>query len=87
LSIRKRQKNQQMTEAIMAVWTTGSARRRSAFWVWAKRLLPGCNRPAALRLDDLPDALSRDVAAPQAPLPNPRDDVWARIAAAKLPRF
>lgn len=71
----------------MAVWTTGSARRRSAFWAWVKRLLPGRSRPAALRLDDLPDALSRDVAATQALLPKPKDDVWARIAAAKLPRF
>ena len=71
----------------MAVWTSGSARGRNAFWVWVKRLLPRRNRPAALRIEDMPDALCRDVAAPEGRLPRPEDDLWARIAAAKLPRL
>lgn len=71
----------------MAVWTTGSARRTNTFWILVKRLLSRRDRPATMRVDDLPEAQSRDLAVPQQPLPKPASDLWARIAAGKLPRL
>jgi hypothetical protein len=76
-----------MTEAIMAVWTTGSARGTHAFWSWLKRRLPFGSRSEAMPLDEMPDALCRDVAMPEVFSVTPRDEVWARIAAGKLPRL
>ena len=70
----------------MAVWTTGSARGENALWIWLKRRLSRQRRPVEAPLDEMPDALRADVAAVEEPLPRPKDDLWARISAAKLPR-
>lgn len=69
----------------MAVWTNGSARRKSAFWIWIGGLMSPRSRHAQRPVEKMPDALCQDVTAAEEPLPRPKDDLWARIAAARLP--
>jgi hypothetical protein len=78
----------------MTVWTRGSAGRRSAAWMWLATLIHvriGNNAGGSVSrgvedavVDDVPEELRSDVAL-SVPLPTREDDLWARIAAARLP--
>lgn len=68
----------------MAVWTRGSAGRRSATWIWVKGLLSPRTASATRSSDDVPEDLRPDLALSR-PMPAPEEDLWTRIRAARLP--
>jgi len=74
-------------EAIMAVWTFGSARRKTAFRIWYTRLMGRLLRLRSKEMEPVPDELQQDLAISGGDRHSdpPREDFWKRLVERRLP--
>lgn len=69
----------------MAVWSRSPAGRRRMLWCWLRQRLGEVRVARVGAVQDVPDALLDDVAAPQARPLSHKEFLWAAIAARRLP--
>ncbi len=71
----------------MAVWTFGSARRKTAFRNWCTHLMGRLLRLPSEEMESVPDELQQDLAISVGDLRSDRlrGDLWKRIVERRLP--
>lgn len=71
----------------MAVWTIGSARRKTAFRNWCKHLMGRLLRLPSKEMESVPDELRQDLAISGGDLHSdrPREEFWKRLVERRLP--
>ncbi|WP_156379122.1 hypothetical protein [Rhizobium sp. Root149] len=71
----------------MAVWTFGSARRKTAFRIWYTRLMGRLLRLRSKEMEPVPDELLQDLAISGGDRHSdpPREDFWKRLVERRLP--
>ena len=71
----------------MAVWTFGSARRKTAFRTWYTHLRGRLLRSPSKEVEPVPDELQQDLAISGGDRlsDRPREDFWKRLVERRLP--